>query len=316
MPSDASRQTRHFCRDRRHHHSCHDSHNTRLFKRVIDRKDQRTAIRETQGDERTQNRTQGATLSHPPDHHFPTEVTPLPWDTENFGIQIGRIGQTSLSDQELRQILQEARTSHFRLVYWMADVGQSPSPELLSEFGGTLIDKRVTFEKNLDDTDKRGPASDSDDSLRVSEYPNAEPTEELIELARAAGIHSRFYRDRRLPSTGFLSMYLTWIRRSTLRELADTVLVATGPEQSLAGFITVSYRDLPLASIGLIAVSPACRGQGIGSTLIDAAHQSMRANNARRSQVVTQLENVPACKLYEKHGYRKQRIEHTYHFWL
>jgi hypothetical protein len=42
----------------------------------------------------------------------------------------------------------------------------------------------------------------------------------------------------------------------------------------------------------------------------------MQERGARQAHVVTQLENVPACKLYERGGYCLSALEHIYHFWL
>ena len=47
-----------------------------------------------------------------------------------------------------------------------------------------------------------------------------------------------------------------------------------------------------------------------------AAHRWMQQRGAQVAQVVTQLDNRAACRLYERAGYRISRLQHFYHFWL
>ena len=103
-------------------------------------------------------------------------------------------------------------------------------------------------------------------------------------------------------------------------ELASAVLVVPLEAKmhgtpALGGMVTISQKD-DLASIGLIAVASQMRGLGLGSHLLRAAHNWMRAHGAVRAQVATQLDNTPACRLYQQGGYQVDRIQPYYHFWL
>jgi ribosomal protein S18 acetylase RimI-like enzyme len=114
----------------------------------------------------------------------------------------------------------------------------------------------------------------------------------------------------------FVALYETWLRRSTLHELADAV-EAVGRRDDPAdvlGFVTLSV-VADVGQIGLLAVAPTARGQGLGRVLLGAAHQRMRERGAAKAQVVTQRANRPACRLYERAGYRVAGIQHVYHFW-
>ena len=81
--------------------------------------------------------------------------------------------------------------------------------------------------------------------------------------------------------------------------------------QSLAG--GPIWKVLPETRV---AVAAEVRGKGIGSALMHAAHRWMQHRGAREAQVVTQLVNLPACRLYERSGYRLSRVQHYFHFWL
>jgi len=136
-------------------------------------------------------------------------------------------------------------------------------------------------------------------------------------LSLAAGVYSRFHCDPRFPRDKFEELYRIWIERSVRRELADVVLVArdaTEPTSGLLGMVTVSAAEAA-GSIGLIAVAEMARGRGVGRRLIEAAHVWMRQCDAVEGRVVTQRANLPACRLYERAGYRLSTVEHYYHFW-
>jgi dTDP-4-amino-4,6-dideoxy-D-galactose acyltransferase len=68
--------------------------------------------------------------------------------------------------------------------------------------------------------------------------------------------------------------------------------------------------------IGLLAVAAGMQGSNVGVSLVRAAREWARRKGYRLAQVVTQGENVPACRLYEKCGYAIDKVEHFYHFWI
>jgi ribosomal protein S18 acetylase RimI-like enzyme len=114
-------------------------------------------------------------------------------------------------------------------------------------------------------------------------------------------------------------MYRLWIERSLRGEMADAVLVADLSNGTLsaplAGLISLE-ETAGTGSIGLIAVAQEARGRGVGTALLAAAHRWMLARGAQQARVVTQADNLPACRLYERAGYRLADVRHVFHFWL
>jgi dTDP-4-amino-4,6-dideoxy-D-galactose acyltransferase len=100
------------------------------------------------------------------------------------------------------------------------------------------------------------------------------------------------------------------------RELCDMVLVVQEEGSKIPlGMVTISIEG-DVGQIGLIAVSERQRGRGLGRQLLEAADRWMLSQGAKTAQVVTQLQNVAACRLYENGGYQIEKIEYLYHFWL
>jgi len=83
----------------------------------------------------------------------------------------------------------------------------------------------------------------------------------------------------------------------------------------VVGMATVGAKD-GRGFIGLFAVDADMRGKNVGVSLIYAAQDWTRRMGLRFAQVVTQGENIGACKLYKKCGYRIEKIEYFYHFWI
>ena len=195
-------------------------------------------------------------------------LTRLDWECQHFGLSAIQLAPAELDDVALVATLQLARRQGAQLLVWPANGGRDVPQVLLQEFGGALVDRKVTFRRALQPLLASENSSLSVD-FPVIPYPSTTPSAALIELAISAGIYSRFHVDRHFPHQAFEAMYRRWIERSVAMELADKVLavplghqglLADGP---LAGMITLSEAG-GVASIGLVAVATAARGKGIG----------------------------------------------------
>jgi len=250
-----------------------------------------------------------------PDHTAcpPELIERLEWDSSHFGFPVARITRPDLPLDQLPAALQSARDDGIELLYWSAIPSRVVPEELLRRFSGLLTDRKVTFRADLERFEPSAPHDHVSD-FRIEEYPCCDATPELLELAVGAGEWSRYRRDPNLPAGKFRSLYEIWMRRSTLRELANTVLVARNGAGPCIGVVTIGG-DGKLADIGLLAVDPRARGRGVASALMGAARDWMLAAGVPSAQVVTQLENQPACKLYLRSGYRQADLRHVHHFW-
>jgi dTDP-4-amino-4,6-dideoxy-D-galactose acyltransferase len=255
-----------------------------------------------------------------------TSVTRLEWDSVHFGFQVGRI-TGDVSDTELEAALVQSRNRTFRLVYWATAPDRQAPAQLLAEFDGRLVDRKVTFARAL----RADEVAASSGGPTIVHYGKREISDELTDLSIAAGEYSRFAVDPRIPRDRFEEMYRIWIAASVCGEMAGTVLIARDPlaegpakapklpnkssaAEEIAGMITIKVTG-GVGNIGLIAVAESQRGRGIGSRLIDAAHRWMIDHGANKATVVTQSANVPACALYRRAGYTIEHAENYYHFW-
>jgi dTDP-4-amino-4,6-dideoxy-D-galactose acyltransferase len=250
----------------------------------------------------------------------PTALARLDWESNHFGISAAQLTLADLADDALAAALQHARDERVQLLVWPAASKREIPRELLDEFGGQLVDRKATFVRALASAPAEFDSPRPTDPA-VIDYPAQTASSALVELAIASGQYSRFHVDRGFRPERFEAMYRVWIERSVAGELADVVLVAPlgargrADGEPLAGMITLSESQ-GVATIGLVAVAAAARQQGIGSALLRAAHRWMRSRQAHTARVVTQLANLPACRLYERSAYQLASVQHYFHFWL
>jgi dTDP-4-amino-4,6-dideoxy-D-galactose acyltransferase len=225
---------------------------------------------------------------------------------------VAMITDAEVSDRDLGKLLAQAETRGFQLLYWATRPQRAVPEELLRAYGGSRINRRVEFVKELAGPPDRRPLTCV--AAKLAYFPKSAPSRDMIELAYAAGQYSRFRLDPRISSEKAFKLYETWIVRSTLVELADVVIVAREANNREVGLVTVSGSSRQ-ATIGLIAVDPDWREKRLGSSLLEAAEQWAGGRGIPRVSVATQLENGPACRLYQKSGYLEHSRLDYYHFW-
>ena len=136
----------------------------------------------------------------------------------------------------------------------------------------------------------------------------------LKAIARVSHQDSRFYFDRRFAEASAAALYERWIERSC-QGWADVVLVAEA-EGVPSGYCTCHIREHGTGSIGLVGVSAAAQGRGLGRQLIESALATFHARRVRHVEVVTQGRNCAAQRLYQRSGFVTESVMLWYHKWI
>jgi dTDP-4-amino-4,6-dideoxy-D-galactose acyltransferase len=222
------------------------------------------------------------------------------WDSDFFGYEVWEInGEPGAS--ELKEQLEEMKKQGIALVYVLSKNDLDlPGKEI------TLVDRKVLYGK------KPGPAADP--VTGIESYPAGSDYQELLPLALASGLYSRFHTDPHFQNREFERMYEEWIKHSVDRTIANEVLVCREGGQTL-GMVTIS-KNGNSARIGLIAVAEGQRGKQIGSRLVQASEAFALENNCNYLDVYTQQDNRSACSFYEKNGFHIDAVTNIYHSWL
>lgn len=232
----------------------------------------------------------------------------LDWDSDVLGIKVARLTAAQFSSDELKSVLTDLAKQGAKLVYWASNSDCQASQQAAVELNGFLADRKVTYLCNLAHLNKPFETLHA-----IEEYQAELPDNELIELAYLSGLYSRFRTDKQLSQAQFEKVYRIWITNSVNKQIAEKVLVIR-KDDHLAGMITLGEKQ-GRGDIGLLAVNERYQGMKIGAALVSAA-QHYFAQRYQWSQVVTQENNIPACRLYERCGYYIEKVENFYHFWL
>lgn len=233
----------------------------------------------------------------------------LDWDTKILGVATAKILPAKLTSNQLKKILHELQTHNINLVYWASDSEDQVSQQAATEAKGFLADRKVTYW--LDLTHFTVPDYDAS---RIESYLDQRPIHDLQELAIAVGLESRFKMDPKISFRQLEAVYHTWLENSIKRKIAKEVLVIRKGQRIVA--MTTLGEKNGRGDIGLLAVNPDYRGQQLGKLLVHASQRWCKDQGYSHAQVVTQKANAAACKLYESCGYKLEKIEHFYHFWL
>jgi len=236
-------------------------------------------------------------------------LQPLTWDSDYLGFGVARLEADRLTHEALAEQLAEARATGLRLLYLIAAPPDALSNASARAAGGWLADRKVTFAMPVGATEKAAAVSPA---IR----PTTNWTPQLESLALQSGEYSRFRLDKQFAPEVFTGLYQSWLQNSLNHQIAREVLVFEAASGGGAqGLLTLGLKN-GRADIGLLAVDAAARGQRLGQQLVAAARQRTAAWGFAELQVVTQLDNDPACRFYRRCGFHEWQVEHIYHLWL
>jgi peptide alpha-N-acetyltransferase len=115
---------------------------------------------------------------------------------------------------------------------------------------------------------------------------------------------------------GFLSEpYSVFCYRYFCYTFPEHCIIACGEQAKIVGVVIgrrTEHREKSRGYLGMLVVSPECRSLGIGSELVSRLIESMRGTV---EEIVLEAEtsNVPALKLYEKHGFIRDKLLTRYY---
>ncbi len=236
-------------------------------------------------------------------------VSKLEWDSSFFELNVGNIKGTIKEQADLDILEGIIREHNYALCYYTT---AEKLPESLSVGNGleiNLVDYKVTYLKEI-----TGPFQKNQNPFILpAKNLSSGQKNTLRKLAIQSGAFSRFKNDKKIQIEKFEEMYALWMTNSLNGKIADEVMVYM-VEDIIAGFFTVGVRN-NRAEITLMAVDEPFRGRGIANAMIMCAESYFFEKGEKTIQIITQLENRAACMLYEKNGYKIEKVMNVYHFW-
>lgn len=226
----------------------------------------------------------------------------LGWDSSFFGLRIGRAFVSSKEEVEALAAQINLVKENYDLVYVFASHGLT-----FAASNAKLVDQKVVYEL----PDLSGCAPNSNVILWDS---GRGVSEDLLYLAIVSGKYSRYKLDKSFPMGSYERLYSRWIEQSVNHALATEVFCYM-EDQTPRGLITLNI-DNYAAIIGLVAIHEDYQHQGIGTAMMRHVVHYAQEHCCERLSVATQLDNIPACRLYEKSGFAVESITDVWHWWL
>ncbi|MDH6308488.1 dTDP-4-amino-4,6-dideoxy-D-galactose acyltransferase [Dysgonomonas sp. PFB1-18] len=232
----------------------------------------------------------------------------LQWDSDFFEKKIGRIYCSSnMPKSELAELLRCAKEQNYELLYCFGDEHFFVETELLNIYDGSLVDRKVIFTMHIE-------GMPDDDLADIHVFEETALKNEMLELAYLSGGYSRYKTDHHFTDKDFRHFYKTWMQNSINGAIADKVFVAYR-DSLIAGMVTVK-KSAMAGTIGLIATNANMHGNGYGRRLVNKVKRYLYEDGIMELDVATQLDNEPACRFYNKCGFKVKSINNIYHFWL
>ena len=230
------------------------------------------------------------------------EIRKLDWDSEFFGLQIGRVDLQTLDDAVDLALMHYDLKYQYDLLYVFSKEGLS-----FDAIGTEQVDEKILYSK---------PCEPREQYNDISFYKQEVPSNDLYRLALVSGGYSRFKLDERLPNGSYERLYTRWIENACPKEGTNKqILTYLDAQNVVKGMITIDHQD-ELGHIGLVAVDTDCQHQGIGGKIMSTLDGYLCGLSVKTLDVPTQKANKDACRWYEKNGFKVKSVTPIYHWWL
>lgn len=237
------------------------------------------------------------------DKKMPPKCEFLSWDTDFFGVRIGRI-HGPMAEKDVALVFDWCTRERIECVYLLAGSEDDGTIRAAEGSGFHLTDVRVTLERSA------APGIAMPREIRMAHEGDVA---QISELASSNHTDSRFYHDPHFSRERCGALYATWAQKSC-HGYADAVFVAE-QQGRVAGYITC-HNDKVSGRIGLIGVADWARGSGLGRDLIEASLHYFAQLELKVVTVVTQGRNIGAQRLYQRNGFVVRSLELWYHRWF
>ncbi len=230
------------------------------------------------------------------------EIRALQWDSDFFGLRIGRADISTKEDALSLANRYEELKKQYDLLYIF-----DPDNVGFAANGARLVDEKILYSK---------PCEPRQQYSDVSFFKQASPSEDLYRLALVSGGYSRFRLDKHFPKGSYQRLYEKWIESACPQQGTNKqILILPDTNDIVRGMITINHEG-ELGHIGLVAVDPDCQHQGIGGKIMSTLDGYLFDLGVKTLEVPTQKANTDACRWYEKNGFAIESITPVYHWWL
>ena len=233
-------------------------------------------------------------------------LEPLPWDSDFFGVPIGRVALDGADATGLTTVEAEARRLGIVCLYGSLDPIDAQATELVQQHGWRFVDAPTTFDLKLDEPPIPKPEGVRFRVGTVDDVPR------VAHIARSMADWSRYAVDPRFGLAAARKLQDAWLDRAARAE--DGVHSLMVAEDEGDGEVVAFIGRVLTPSPRVDAVGTTRRGSGAARYLIEEA-RAWAGDQALLGGPIA-ARNVPALRYVSHCGYRVCRVEYVYHRWL
>ena len=167
------------------------------------------------------------------------ECAILPWDSEFFGVRIGRVLSPILTPSDVTAALQWAEAHAVVCLYALVDKDDTGSRTSLEACAFRAVDERLTLRRPVGAPLKAGPES----SVRLA---TSEDARAVAAIARVSHRNTRFYTDGLFDRDKCDELYATWIVQALSER--DAIVMVSLRQDTITGYIVRTRTRRPRLS--------------------------------------------------------------------
>lgn len=183
--------------------------------------------------------------------------------------------------------------------------------DILTKLGFRLISIRNIYKKIFDKVNPSLKIPAGYKIFRNSKRQIELSDIQITDIANVIGNTSRYFKDNKLPKKKSLNLYRNWIKNSLYRGYADESFVIF-KNKSLAGIITLKIKPEG-GYVDLIGIAREFQNKGLGGVLLQKGVKYLLGKKIKNMYTITEGENVPASRFYQKNGFILDDVQLVYH---
>jgi len=235
----------------------------------------------------------------------------MPWDSNFFGHEIFMLNTKSYTQAIKEKINIATGRKKIDLIYFLCPSSNVTSIDFALKDGFKCVDDRLTYLVKKFEFDES--ILDGNYCIKKSGH---EDIARLEVIASQSKWTSRYFNDGNFSRDQLKDFYSAWVKKSVTGDL-DDIVFHIEDAGTIMGFVTIKKNGPNLGSIGLITVAEEAQGRGFGLKLAAYAVKTLLKDwGCAGVEVVTQKNNVPACRTYEKLGFKIFDNSTWMHKWI
>jgi len=236
-------------------------------------------------------------------------IEKLNWDTEFFGIKIGRLLVTDEKDFDPIEFVERARDEKYELVYIFKYSNMFTLPKVLKA-NLDLVDIMLTMSKKFNKNEYKNIPYNFRTSLSKQEI------DECYYIAEKTAKVSRFYNDNKIGIEKTKALYRKWIDNALDSKFSDGIFLEKEMDKVVGIHLLKTDKKNNLGYFTLSGVNPEYKRMGIGYKLwLQSFGYWGKESDISIIKSPFSFQNVESFNFHLKMGFQKtEEIKFIYHY--